>query len=72
VDLADIVRRIQGDFRQVRLHCRNQLWIKGSDKVVIVLLLAWLGEGGPWQIINIPGMRKIDVGESKGNCSFRF
>jgi hypothetical protein len=56
----------------VRFQDGNQLRVERSDQIIIVLLLSRRRKCSPGKVIDVPGMCKIDIRESKGDCPFGF
>lgn len=50
----------------------GEMWLQGSyqigvetrHQVVVVLFLGRVRKYGPWEVVNIPGVSEIDIGES--------
>jgi len=64
--------RIQRNIFKVWFHSSNQVRVEGCDKIVVVFFLGGLRECGPWEVINIPCMREVDIWETKGDCALRL
>lgn len=56
----------------MRLQGGYKVRVQLCDQVVVVLLLVRVLEDIPGQVINIPGVREIDVGESQTDGSPRL
>lgn len=65
MDFSNLLGPVWGDFVDVRLQGGEQIGVELRDQGVVGLLLVWLVEYRPGEIVNIPRMREVDVGEPK-------
>lgn len=54
MNLADRIGGFGRDFVDEWLNGSHEVGIEGGDEIVVVLLLAWLGEAVPRKIVNVP------------------
>lgn len=70
VDLANVAGLVGRHVGKVRLYRGDEIGIEFGDEVIVGLLLGGVVENGPGQIVNIPCVVKVDVGEFQRNRSF--
>lgn len=56
----------------MRLDCGEQIRVEACDEIVVVLLLGRVGEGGPRQLVDVPGVVHFDIGEDQRHGALRF
>lgn len=61
----DVWRNIE----YVRFHGVDKDGVELSDEIVVALLAIGMGEGVPWQSVNVPGVVEVDVAEAQGDGS---
>ena len=69
---AHLFRLIQGNVLEVWLDGVDEVWVESCDEVIVGLLLARMREDGPGQIVDVPGMLHVNVGETEGDRALRF
>jgi hypothetical protein len=61
--LANAGWLVGGDIGEEGLDRIDELGVKFRDERIVILLLRWLLEGRPWELINIPEVVEVDIGE---------
>lgn len=69
---AHLFRLVMGDFGKVGLDSSKKIRVEGGDEIVVVLFLVGSLEDGPRQVVDIPRVLEVDIGESQGNGSLRL
>ena len=72
VHLADVGGLVYRDIGEAGLYGVNEFLVDLGDEAVVVLLFPWLLEDRPWQLVDIPRMIEIDVGECQRYSSLRL
>lgn len=69
MDLAILFRVVEGDDVEMGLEGVDQLGVELGDEGVVRLFLVVTVEDVPGQVVNIPGVDEVDVGESQRDGS---
>ena len=66
VDLSQLVGLVRRHVDQVRLDGGQKVRVERRDEVVVVLLLVRMVEHVPGEVVDVPGVCEVDVGEAEG------
>lgn len=72
MDLAGLLGVVQGDNIEVWLQGVDELGVEFSNERVVRLFLIGTVENVPRQVVNVPGVDEVDVGESQRDGSSRL
>lgn len=72
VHFANIFGFVRRHGIKVWLYCFKEVRVETCDEIVVVFLLGRLLESIPGQVVDVPGVHEIDVGESQCHSSLRF
>lgn len=72
MDLSDLVRLVRRDDCDVRLQGSDKIRIELGDEGVVRLLLVWMLEEVPGEVVDVPRVDEVDVGEPQGDYPLRF
>lgn len=70
--LPDIGRLVGRDIGDKWLDGGHEVGVEFRDHRSVRLLLGWVVECRPWQLVDVPGVVEVDIGECEGDCPLGF